>query len=270
MIRRDRGGRGRSGAGPRAPSRALLVAALATLPATPLPGAGQAPSGVSPDGATRISFPLRADVELCPGGGGWVHRAHGDVRVRVGREGSCGSGEGTAEIEMEGGRLRALRLRAGSRGSRGDAARLSGPEAADVFLALARNARSGEAGEDAVVAAVVARDAVVWPVLLDLARSDAVGRQTRRSAVFWLGQRAAEAAPDLEALARADDEDREVRKAAVFALSQLDDGGGTDALMRVARSDTDPEVRRAAFFWLAQGADDDVLAFFEEVLRGGR
>ncbi|NIP58208.1 MAG: hypothetical protein GWM92_16160, partial [Gemmatimonadetes bacterium] len=225
---------------------------------------------VSPDGTTRISFPLRDDVELCAGGGGWVHRTRGDVRIRVGREEGCGSGEATAEIETEGGRLRALHLRAGSSASPGDAARLSGPEAAVAFLALARNARSGEAGSDAVVAAVVARDAVIWPTLLDLARSDTVVRQTRKSAVFWLGQRAAEAAPDLEALARADDEDREVRKAAVFALSQLDDGGGTEALMEVARSDTDPEVRRAAFFWLAEGADDEVLAFFEEVLRGGR
>lgn len=94
MIRRAGRGRGVSGAGPPAPSRAPLVVALATLPATPLPAAGQAPTRVSPDGTIRISFPLRADVELCPVGGGRVHR------TRVGREESCGSGEGMAEIEM--------------------------------------------------------------------------------------------------------------------------------------------------------------------------
>jgi hypothetical protein len=56
--------------------------------------------------------------------------------------------------------------------------------AARLLLDLARTDR-GDAGEDAILPATLARGVVVWPELLEIARDDHPDQ--RAGATFWLG-----------------------------------------------------------------------------------
>jgi hypothetical protein len=124
--------------------------------------------------------------------------------------------------------------------------------AADYFLGLARNARESVA-EDAILPAILARDVVVWPDVLEIARDGDRPEDVRESAVFWLGQLAGEKATEgLKSIVEDDDEDMEVREAAVFALSQGNSRKSTGYLMEIARNNPHPELRRNAMFWLEQ------------------
>lgn len=142
-------------------------------------------------------------------------------------------------------------------------------DAADFFLDLAEEGR-GKVAREAILPAILGRDVVVWPRLLEIARDDDGDQDVRRSAVFWLGQIAGEKAIEgLAKLVEDDDEDIEVRETAVFALSQ---GGnsrkGVEALMQIARTNPHPQLRKSAMFWLAQNDSPEVLDFFEEILLG--
>ena len=137
-----------------------------------------------------------------------------------------------------------------------------------LLLDLARTDR-GDAGEDAIFPATLARDVVVWPVLLEIARGEEFATETREDATFWLGQMAGDAvAGDLEELTGDERIDLEVREAAVFALSELDGEEGIEALLRIARGSGDPRIREKAMFWLADSGDPRALALFEEILAG--
>jgi hypothetical protein len=140
--------------------------------------------------------------------------------------------------------------------------------AARLLLDLARTDR-GEAGEDAIFPATLARGVVVWPELLEIARGERFPTETREDATFWLGQMAGDAvAGDLEELTGDERIDLEVREAAVFALSELDGDAGFQALVRIARGAADPRIREKALFWLADSGDPRALALFEEILAG--
>ena len=117
--------------------------------------------------------------------------------------------------------------------------------------------------------AVIARDVVTWPRVLEIARNHDRPEDVRETAVFWLGQLAGDKATEgLTSIVEDDDEDMDVREAAVFALSQMDNRKSADSLMKIARSNRHPELRKSAMFWLAQSDDPEVLDFFEEILLG--
>lgn len=138
--------------------------------------------------------------------------------------------------------------------------------AADYLLSLAERTR-GRAGREAIVGAVLADSAEVWPRLLAIARNREQARETRKSAVFWLGQAAGDAAVEgLGGLIGAPDEDIAVKEHAIFALSQLRGGQGVEPLIEVARHNTDARLRKKALFWLGQSDDPRALALFEELL----
>jgi hypothetical protein len=141
-------------------------------------------------------------------------------------------------------------------------------EAADFLLDIAARSRRAVA-EDAILPAVLARDVVVWPRVLEIARDDERPHDVRESAVFWVGQLAGEkVTEELVAIVEDDDEDMEVREAALFALSQWRGRNSTDRLMKIARNNPNPRLRRSAMFWLSQSDDPRVLDFFEEILLG--
>jgi hypothetical protein len=174
--------------------------------------------------------------------------------------------------KVAGGRIRDLDTFVGGRwAARPDATdlgTLDPASAARLLLDLARTDR-GEAGEDAIFPATMARGVVVWPELLQIARGEGFPTETREDATFWLGQMAGGAvAGDLEELTGDERIDLEVREAAVFALSELDGDAGFHALVRIARSDADPRIREKALFWLADSGDPRALALFEEILAG--
>ncbi len=135
-------------------------------------------------------------------------------------------------------------------------------------MSLARRAE-GPAGEEAILPAILADSATVWPDLLEIARDTSLPGLTRKSALFWLGQAAGEAATSgLTEIVDDDAGDLEVRKTAIFALSQRPRDEGVPALIEIARSNPHPSLRKQAFFWLAQSEDPRAIALFEEVLTG--
>ncbi len=115
--------------------------------------------------------------------------------------------------------------------------------------------------------AMIARDVVVWPDLIDIARDRSRPEDVRERAVLWVGQQAADAAIDgRDDLLADDDDDVKVRKAAVFAISQRSRQEAVPVLMEVAETSRFAEVRRSAVFWLGQTGDPRALDFFESIL----
>ena len=224
------------------------------------------------DGVILISFAAREGV--CGDGDGNI-RTRGDDHSFRGQQvwsSDCEPGPVRVALEVRGGRAADLETFVGGRWVPRtddlDLGTLEPAAAARLLLDLARTDR-GEAGEDAIFPATLARDVVVWPELLEIARDDGMPTDTREDATFWLAQMAGDAvAGDLEDLTADERIDLEVREAAVFALSQIDGDAGFDALMRIARGDGDPEIREKALFWLAESGDPRALALFEEILNG--
>ena len=224
------------------------------------------------DGVILMSFAARDGV--CGDGHGNIRTRGDDHSFRGERlwSSDCEPGPVRVAIEVRGGRATDLETFVGGRWvPRADALDLGTLEpaaAAGLLLDLARTDR-GEAGEDAILPATLARGVVVWPELLEMARDADMPTETREDATFWLGQMAGDAvAADLEDLTADERIDLEVREAAVFALSQIDGDAGFDALMRIARGDGDPRIREKALFWLADSGDPRALALFEEILTG--
>ena len=140
------------------------------------------------------------------------------------------------------------------------------PEAAAYFMELAATG-PGRVSKHAIMPAILADSAEVWPGLLRIAKADDRPSETRKAAVFWLSQAAGDAAVEgLEEIALDEDEDFTVRKSAIFALSQLPDDEGVPILVRVARTHKDPRVLKQAIFWLGQSGDPRAIALFEELL----
>lgn len=222
------------------------------------------------DGVILMSFAARDGV--CGDGHGNIRTGGDDHSFRGQRVWSsdCEPGPVRVAIEVQGGRAADLETFVGGRWvPRADAVDLGTLEpaaAAGLLLDLVRNER-GDAGEEAIFPATLARGVVVWPELLEIARDDDMPTETREDATFWLGQMAGEAvASDLVDLTADERVDLEVREAAVFALSQIDGDAGFEALIRIARGEGDPRVREKALFWLADSGDPRALALFEEIL----
>ncbi|HKJ91854.1 MAG TPA: HEAT repeat domain-containing protein [Longimicrobiales bacterium] len=210
---------------------------------------------------------------------------HGDVRGDV-------SGLRTADLDAAGclckaGPVRVVLVKRGGAVSRletvvgdrwpavsdsvRDLGEVAPQDAADFLLVLVPDAPR-RVTDDAIVAATLGRDVVLWRDLLPLARDRSLATGKRKQVVFWLGQEASDAVlGPLRDLVLADDDDIAVRKSAIFALSQHEGSKAVPTLMRLAGSDKlDPRLRKQAFFWLAQHDDPEVVDFFEKLLTGGR
>ena len=250
------------------------AAVLATLAVTPAPGVGQVSEALDAtgEGMVTFSYATRPGTRFC-GRGGHSISVGGNVRMERGREGRgerCREGSALVEVAMEGGAVTDVRFlgpeERPSAGAR-DLGRVPAAETASALLAVARS--DDPASDDAIVAAVVADSAVVWPELLEIARSRSHREKTRKSALFWLGQEAATSVTG--ALVETADDGSEaegIRDAAVFALSQRPEEESLPALMSLAREAEHAGTRRSALFWLAQSDDPAVPEFFAEILAG--
>jgi len=217
----------------------------------------------APDGTVRFSYAAREGV--C-GDGRHINISHDDEH----QDWRCHDGPVWVEVEKAGARVVDLDMWVGrTRDSRKapstDLGAVGTGEAADYLLELARRTDGGH-GDEAIGAASLAADVVIWPELLDMARDESLATDTREGAVFWLAQLAGDRATEgLEEIVRSDG-DAEVKEAALFALSQLPDGAGFDALVTVAREGDDPELVQASLFWLGQTGDPRAISLFEEIL----
>ena len=139
------------------------------------------------------------------------------------------------------------------------------------FLVTVAERGSARASEKAILPAVLADSAVVWPALLRIARdTDTRSRATRRDALHWLSRFAAGAIvgrPNDPFVEHESGRDDDLKSHAVFVLSQLRGGDGISDLLEVARTNRDPHVRAQALFWLGQSGDARAIDLFESVLR---
>jgi HEAT repeat protein len=183
----------------------------------------------------------------------------------------CVPGALQVSLTMRNGNVESVRTTAGPLRASGssditDLGRVSAKDAAAYLIGVAERESSGVA-KKAMIPAVLADSAVVWPGLLRLARNAGAARDKRKNAIFWVGQIAAESVGDeLRSFADDEGEDVEIRKHAVFALSQRPREEGIPALLQIARSSRSREVRKAALFWLAQSGDPRAAALFEQIL----
>jgi HEAT repeat protein len=241
----------------------LVVLAVATAAPAHAQSIAARVSG-APDGQVRMSFAARAGV--CGNG-----RSIRTFDATDDWQWDCDPGPVHVVLTVRarevvdvdtyvGGRWRARAAAAQDLGA------VPAEEAADYLLSLAERNR-GRAGRDAILGAVLADSAEVWPRLLRIARNRDQARETRKSAVFWLGQAAGEAAVEgLGDIISEPDDDTAVKESAIFALSQLRHGAGVAPLIEIARRNPDPRLRKKAIFWLGQSDDPRALALFEELL----
>lgn len=224
--------------------------------------------GTCGDGRRLISFGRH--MQISEGGGDWRNAnacLPGPVRVRM---------------QLSDGGVRDLRTYVGplrpheDETPATDLGAIPARQAAAYFTHLVQTA-DGRPSDKAVLAAVLADSATVWPGLLAAARDEVTrSRATRNNAAFWLSRfAAAKLSGHGEDLAAAeydegDDERHDPRSSAVFALSQLGNHEGIPPLIQVARTNRDAGVRRQALFWLGQSGDRRALDLFEEILREER
>lgn len=258
----------------------LATAGLAVLLAPPAHGQSleQRVAAVR-DGTLQMRFASRPGV--CGDGRGMIGTGHDDYFGTISSLGErdswmrrCQPGPVRVVLTREGGAVTRLRVFVG--GNTPDATELGAVPAraaADYLLALARSARSGRVGEQAILASVLADSTTVWPALLPLARDHELPRATRESATFWLSRAAAAKVngttlldPDGRGDEEEDDEE-DVRAHAIFALSQQPHHAGIPSLIRIARTNHDPRLRSRALFWLGQSGDPRAVELFEEILR---
>jgi hypothetical protein len=186
---------------------------------------------------------------------------------------ACQTGPVRVVLTKQAGNITRLRVAVGdewpSSGTVRDLGEVQPQAAADYLVGIVPEVPRRAASE-AMMAASLGRDVVLWRRLLPLARDRALESHKRKQVVFWLGQEASDAVlGPLQQLALAADDDIEVRKTAIFALSQHKGVDVVPTLIRLAQSDKlDPRLRKQAFFWLAQHDEPEVVAFFEKVLAG--
>lgn len=229
----------------------------------------------APDGVVHYRFPARPDV--CGDGPSIVIRrddgsgstyGHWRGNGRWNRD-ACAHGPVHIALEKRAGELTDLDLRvaAPARGGGTDLGPVAAREAADWLLAAARTLPADPA-EDAIFAAALAADVVVWPELLGLAREPHLDDGVRKAALFWLAQQAGDRiAAGIDGIARDDDTDLDVREHAVFALSQRDEEEAIPTLSAIALdSALHPRLRQKALFWLADFDDPRVVELFERIL----
>lgn len=246
--------------------KALTLAAAAAFLTIPTGGAAQsigqriADAG---DGKVRMSFEARDGV--CDDG----RRMHIGIRDED-WEWRCDPGPVRVSLTVRDRRVARVSTYVGGawRASARvvlDLGDVDASDAADYLLSIAADEDLVD-GEEAVQAAALAAEAVIWPQLLGMARDRNLASDVRSQAIFWLGQEAArEATAGLVEILDDDDEEIRIRQQAVFAISQHDEEG-VPILIRVARTNRHPQLRRIAFFWLADSEDSRAIALFEEIL----
>ncbi len=222
------------------------------------------------DGEVAFRYPIKEGVRICDHGIRIDDRYSRDRGW--GRQGEeCVEGEAEVILEIRNGEIHDLDLRRPGSDSSVDTdlGSWSADDAVVFLLGLVGGNASRRVAEDAIMPAMIARDAVVWPDLIDIARDRSRPEDVREQAVFWVGQRAADAATEgRDDLLADDDDDVDVRKAAVFAISQRSRPEAVPVLMEVAETSRFVHIRRSAIFWLGQTGDSRALDFFERILTG--
>ncbi len=147
-----------------------------------------------------------------------------------------------------------------------DLGAVSAAAAAAYLLDLATRAE-GRPGREAILPAVLADSATIWPGLIALAKNGALARTVRQGAMSWLGRELDRAGGDdtrqasaaLIALATDPEEMLPIRQSAVSVLARSE-RADLSALTRMANGD-DTWLRQAAIQALASSGDPRAREF---------
>ena len=147
-----------------------------------------------------------------------------------------------------------------------DLGAVSAAAAADYLLDLAVRAE-GRPGREAILPAMLADSATVWPKLIEIARNGALSRSVRQGAMSWLGREldrssgdeARQASAALIGIATNPDETTPIRQQAVSVLARSE-RADLAALTRMATG-TDTWLRQAAIQALASSGDPRAREF---------
>jgi hypothetical protein len=258
--------------------RAITMAVAATSAVVIQPATAQSIANrvsAAREGAVTIHFAARPGV--CGDGEHFIrtgkHQYHGSWASHYGKE-PCITGPVQVRLTLEDGSVNRVQYWVGPVHDRvaRDLGAVPAAEAARYLMTIAARG-SARASAKAIMPAVLADSAEVWPALLSIAKDDDTrSRETRNDAVFWLSRFAGGALAGRTNDPFIDDNDRlseddELKRHAVFVLSQLPRGEGVPELLQVARSNQNWRIRSHAIFWLGQSGDRRVITVLESILR---
>lgn len=252
--------------------RAVVILALSLASAA---HAQPLENRVAAVGTGEVTFHFTARPGVCGDGEHFIrtgrHQYHGSWSEHRGME-PCHAGPVQVRLTLEEGAVSRLQYWVGPLRDR-NARNLGAVPAADAARYLLTLVSQGapRVSAKAVMPAVLADSAVVWPALLAVAKDGFRSTAARRETMLWLSRFASAAVagrpndPFLDIEDGTEDDD--LKRHAVFVLSQLPRNEGIPQLIDVARSNQSWRVRSQAFFWLGQSNDGRVLPVFESVLR---
>lgn len=261
--------------------RAITRRAAALLLCAAAPAGAQAlASRVAAAGNGLVNFHFAARRGVCGDGERFMRlgRSYQGEWSSGSRTGPCYNGPVQVRLALRESEVERVETWVGTLRTRDgrDLGGVSPGESAEYLLGIVRRGHTS-ASANAILPAVLADSAVVWPSLLAVARdSENLSHAACQDAAFWLSRFAAAVAEgrgrDLFVDDEQDDEVRDggeegLRKHAVFVLSQLPRREGIPALLDIARTNRDRTMRGQALFWLGQSGDARALALFEALLR---
>lgn len=252
-------------------SRVLLLAATAITGTSDLAGAQTLAQRIAraPDGTIRLAFASRAEVcgngkdvvrvgnQIFVGSSTTVFMGRGSLDARGYRE--CLPGDVHVTMTKSGGEVVGVKTIIAREAKTTDGTNLgivSQPEAARYFLTLAPLSEE-RANKQAVLPAILADSAVIWPDLLRIANNTRYGLKLRSRMLHWVGVTGEAAAiVPLDAIVRDESAASDLRDAALGALAELPDGLGMPSLTRIANGAGPVSLRKKAVFWLGQSDDE--------------
>lgn len=257
-------------------TRSFALVALSLAGALMPAGAQSLADRIAAAGDGIVTFHFTPRPGVCGDGEHFVRTGrssyHGSFS-QSGRMEPCMAGPVQVRLTLEAGEVNRLQFWVGPLRSREacDLGRVPAPDAARYLLTIAARGTPRSSAK-AIMPAVLADSAVVWPELLAIAKdTDTRSRTTRMESMVWLSRfaSAAIAGRRNDPFYEDDDErgDESLETQAVFVLSQLKNGAGIPDLLTVARTNRSVHVRSHALFWLGQSGDPRAIALFESVLR---
>jgi len=237
-------------------------------------------SRVEGGGDARVQFRYAARADVCGMGnsisiGRSTYLSTGNVNVLEGVERQCRRGPVVVRVTRAGGQVVGIDAEiAPELVPEGvtDLGAVAAGAAAEYLLDLAARA-DGRPGREAILPAVLADSATVWPGLLALSRNGALSRSVRQGAMSWLGREldrmngedARKASAALIAIAGDTEETLPIRQQAVSVLARSE-RADLSALTRMANG-TDSWLRQAAIQALANSGDPRARDYLRTALQ---
>jgi HEAT repeat protein len=258
----------------------LILILTAALPAnTPLEAQGGLRARIEGGGDARVQFRYPARADVCGSGpaiqvGRSTYISTGNTRLDGVEQPLCRRGPVVVRVSRAGGAIVGVDVEiAPERTPDGvtDLGAVSGLAAAEYLLDLAARAE-GRPGREAILPAVLADSATIWPGLLALSRNRDLARTVRSSAMGWLGREldrlgaedSRKVSAVLVTLASDLDETLPIRQQAVSVLARSE-RADLAALTRMA-SGNDTWLRQAAIQALSNSGDPRAREFLRTAL----